>query len=225
MVHRFLPFVVLLSPLFLQESAFSLVRPLVVRSLHRRTLTCSRRTECIVVPLSGGDDNNKSETDQIVVDESTPSVTSKIEPPTRTIVPKLTSRDMMMALGTNPRRIALSLLSGAGIALAGNLFGVTSSLLKTIDEDAVEATGLDTYFPRGDFKRYRTLDYTFVVPNEWVADTFLELAKAQRMTQSLDYSRQKSSRGTLPDAGTSVDLITCFCPSSPSIDSDLRARA
>jgi hypothetical protein len=214
MIHRFLPFVVLLSPLFLQESAFSLLRPLVVRSWHRRTLTCSRRTKCIVAPLSDSDNNSKSETDKIVADERTQPVTSKREPLTQTIVPEITSRDVMMALGTNPRRIALSLLSGVGIALAGNLFGVTSVLLKTIDEDTVEATGLDTYFPRGDFKRCRTLDYTFVVPNEWVADTALEIAKAQRMTQSLDYSRQKSSRGTLPDAGTSTRLLV-FVPSSP----------
>jgi hypothetical protein len=45
-----------------------------------------------------------------------------------------------------------------------------------------------------------------VIPKEWLADTFVELAKAQRQTQSLDYTKtsrnNKSNRGegTLPDA-------------------------
>jgi hypothetical protein len=65
------------------------------------------------------------------------------------ISPTMTSKDYMRAMGTSPRRILLSGLSGAGIALAGNLFGVTSQLLKLVPEEQVEATGLDTYFPRG----------------------------------------------------------------------------
>ena len=112
-----------------------------------------------------------------------------------------TANDIMMALGTNPRRIALSLLSGTGIALAGNLFGVTSLLLSGIDESAVEQSGLDTYYPRGDYKRVKTPDYTFVVPKEWVADTALELAKAQRRAQPLDYNIRRGGGGALPDAG------------------------
>lgn len=110
--------------------------------------------------------------------------------------------DLMLMMGTNPRRIFLSLSSATGIALAGNLFGVTSNLLTTIPEEQVEASGLDTYFPRGDYKRCRASEYTFVVPREWVADTFLELAKAQRKIQPLDYSMQttKKQMVTLPDA-------------------------
>lgn len=115
-------------------------------------------------------------------------------------------QDLMLAMGTNPRRIVLSLVSATGIALVGNLFGVTSRLLTAIPEEQVEATGLDTYFPRGDFKRCQTQEYTYVVPKEWLADTFLELAKAQRKVQPLDYSMQErrinnSGRiSTLPDS-------------------------
>jgi hypothetical protein len=63
--------------------------------------------------------------------------------------PQLSSNDIMRAMGTSPRRIAISFLSASGIALAGNFLGVTSNLLTAVPEDAVEATGLDTYFPRG----------------------------------------------------------------------------
>ena len=61
----------------------------------------------------------------------------------------MSSRDIMNALGTSPRRIVLSLVSSSAIALGGNLFGVTSWVETLFPEEAVEATGLDTYFPRG----------------------------------------------------------------------------
>lgn len=115
------------------------------------------------------------------------------------------AQDLMMAMGTNPRRIVLSMVSATGIALAGNFLGVTSRLLTAIPEEKVEATGIDTYFPRGDYKRCQTQEYTFVLPREWVADTFVELAKAQRKIQPLDYSMQQERRNsgkitTLPDS-------------------------
>jgi len=124
---------------------------------------------------------------------------------------QLSPQDMMTALGTSPRRLILGNLAASGIALAGNLFGVTSNLLAAIPEETVEATGLDTYFPRGDFKRCRENGYTFVIPKEWVADTFVALAKAQRQTKALDYQmapagsgRQRGGGGggsmTLPDS-------------------------
>jgi hypothetical protein len=56
--------------------------------------------------------------------------------------------DIMRALGTSPRRIFLSLTSATGIALAGNFLGVTSNLLTKVPEEVVEASQLDTYFPR-----------------------------------------------------------------------------
>jgi hypothetical protein len=55
----------------------------------------------------------------------------------------------MAAMNTSPRRILLSFASASGIALAANFLGVTSKLLETVPESTVEATGLDTYFPRG----------------------------------------------------------------------------
>mmetsp|Transcript_54607 Transcript_54607/g.63041 ORF Transcript_54607/g.63041 Transcript_54607/m.63041 type:complete len:351 (+) Transcript_54607:2-1054(+) len=112
----------------------------------------------------------------------------------------LSVQDLMLAMGTNPRRIFLSVVSATGIALTGNFLGITSRLLMAIPEDKVEATGIDTYFPRGDFKRCQTDEYTFVLPSEWVADTYLALAKAKRKTQPLDYSMQEQKSVTLPDS-------------------------
>jgi len=118
--------------------------------------------------------------------------------------PTLSASDLMRAMGTSPRRIVLSGISATGIALAGNLFGVTSGLLAKFPEETVEATGLDTYFPVGDYKRIRTPDYTLVIPKEWVADAAVEMAKAQRRSRSLDYSKGSRNRAagatTLPDA-------------------------
>jgi ABC-type lipoprotein release transport system permease subunit len=59
---------------------------------------------------------------------------------------------LMRALGTSPRRIFLSILSGTAIALTGNFLGITSTLLTTISEETVEKTGLDVYYPRGEYK-------------------------------------------------------------------------
>ena len=110
----------------------------------------------------------------------------------------------MRALGTSPRRIFLSILSGTAIALTGNFLGITSTLLTTISEETVEKTGLDVYYPRGEYKRCRTSSlYTFVVPSEWVADTFIELAKAQRNVQPVELQMKQRRSGTttlLPDA-------------------------
>lgn len=63
--------------------------------------------------------------------------------------------------------------------MIGNLFGVTSSFLQTIPEDIVERSNLDTYYGRGDYKRYTSEYYTFLLPKNWVADSTLELQKAQ----------------------------------------------
>ena len=143
----------------------------------------------------------------------TPATESQQQPPRSP-----STRDMLRALGTSPRRILLSGLSAAGIALAGNLFGVTSRLLTYLPEDQVAATGLDTYFPRGDYKRVATAEYSLVIPKEWVADTAVELAKAQRRARALDYSMRSSSSGgssssTLPDAGT------FYVTTGPTLDS------
>ena len=62
---------------------------------------------------------------------------------------QMSSREIMNALGTSPRRILLSVLSASAIALGGNFLGVTSWVETLFPEDVIEATGLDTYFPRG----------------------------------------------------------------------------
>jgi hypothetical protein len=67
----------------------------------------------------------------------------------------------------------------------------------------VESSGLDTFYPRGNYKRYKTDLYTFVFPKQWVADTSLELAKAQRRAATLDYRMRQNNNAMLaqlPDA-------------------------
>lgn len=130
---------------------------------------------------------------------------SRIEIPLQQ--PRPTADLLMKAMGTSPRRIFLSSLSATGIALTGNLYGVTSNLLTKVPESLVESTGLDTYYPRGDFKRFRSSEgYTFVIPKEWVGDTALELAKIERRTMRLDAeynmksSRSSRNSGSIPDA-------------------------
>ena len=110
----------------------------------------------------------------------------------------LSASETMAALGTTPRRVAVSLVSATTVALIGNLFGVTSRVLTWFPETTVERTGLDTYFPRGDYKRVSTPRYTFRIPKEWVADTSLELAKTQARAKSLDLTMtpRKSSTST-----------------------------
>jgi len=117
---------------------------------------------------------------------------------------ELNISQMMTALGTSPRRIFLGTASSAAIALAADFGGVTGKVLSMLPEDLAESSGLDTYYPRGDFKRFKGYEYgyTFVYPKQWVGDTALELAKAQRRTRSLDYTMKngKKSTNTLPDA-------------------------
>lgn len=56
-------------------------------------------------------------------------------------------------------------------------------------------------FATGEFKRCRGEGYSFVIPKEWVADTFIALAKAQRDVRSLDFEMKRNRNSTpLPDA-------------------------
>jgi len=130
---------------------------------------------------------------------------------------------IMSIMGTSPRRIFLSLSSSTAIALAANFFGITSNVLSALPPEFAEKSGLDTYYPRGDYKRAvvraaasnsvagipsSSGKCSFLIPKEWVADTGLALAQAQRQAKALDYSmassssqQQGSSNGnTLPDA-------------------------
>ena len=54
----------------------------------------------------------------------------------------------------------------------------------------------------GEFKRCKGPGYTFVFPTEWVADTFVALAKAQRQAKALDYKvNRNTGSATFPDEG------------------------
>lgn len=160
--------------------------------------------------LAENDDNTKTTAEEGTlppppIEESVELIVQQKAPQPQAPAPAVrrqpTATEMMTAMGTTPRRIAIGTLTATGIALAGNFLGVTSQLLTAFPEEAVEATSLDTYFPRGDYKRVRENGYTFVIPKEWVADTFVALAKAQRQARSLDLKmRRSSSYTTLPDS-------------------------
>jgi hypothetical protein len=119
----------------------------------------------------------------------------------------MTSADIMRAMGTSPRRLVVSALSATGVALAANFLGSTSAVLGLLPESTVQRTGLDTYYPRAGYKRYNSRLYSFVIPQEWVGDTALELQKAQMRAKPLDYAmpprRQSTSSvpSVLPDVG------------------------
>ncbi|KAL7531106.1 hypothetical protein ACHAXR_005809, partial [Thalassiosira sp. AJA248-18] len=127
--------------------------------------------------------------------------------------PSLTQ--IMSLMGTSPRRVFLSVASSTTIAFAANFCGITSNLLSALPEEAVERSGLDSFYPRGDYKRATARSTnslgiasnsgkcSFLIPKEWVADTSLALAQAQRQARSLDYSMMTSSQqenNVLPDA-------------------------
>jgi len=117
--------------------------------------------------------------------------------------PNFTAEQQMKMMGTSPRRIFLSLASSTCIALGANFFGSTSLILGAIPESIVESSGLDSYYPRGDFKRYRSGEngYSFAFPKSWVGDQSLELEKARRRAGDVTLSMNKNSgAGVLPDA-------------------------
>jgi len=118
--------------------------------------------------------------------------------------PSVSVNEAMQLMGTNPRRILLSMAASSAIAFGTNFLGGTSKLLQALPEDVVEKSGLDIYYPRGEFKRYRGVEYgySFLLPKEWVADGALLVAQTQARSGVLDYSIAQSKRTSrvLPDA-------------------------
>jgi len=132
-----------------------------------------------------------------------------------------TPQQLLSLMGTSPRRIFLSLTTSTAIAVTTNLFGITSNILSIIPEDTVEKLGgIDTFYPRGNYKRVivrgvskssvpgvpsttsNSGKCTYLIPKDWVADTSLALAQAQRQAKVLDYnmSNQQQQQQVLPDA-------------------------
>lgn len=124
------------------------------------------------------------------------------------VPPPVDVRRLMQIMGTSPRRIFLSTASSITIALVANFFGITSNILSQLPEEFSENSGLDYVYPRGGFKRVSVKSSTggggkcsFLIPKEWVADTGLALAQAQRQVKALDLSMNANSqRSVLPDA-------------------------
>lgn len=113
----------------------------------------------------------------------------------------------MRMMGTSPRRVFLSVASSTAIALIANLFGITSHILSQLPEDISEKFGLDYVYPRNGFKRVTARSTSgigkcsFLIPKDWVADTGLALAQAQRQARTLDMTMNSNTRGgVLPDA-------------------------
>lgn len=170
--------------------------------VQRDGLSGSRRLHHTVSTLLANQSSNNQDThtpntaiDDVgpVLSQSTRMSTTNTNVSTTTSTTRATtptSQQFMTAMGTSPRRILLSGLSSTAIALAANFLGSTSKLLEFVPEEVVEASGLDTYYPRGDYKRVRSgaNGYTMLIPKEWVADTSLALAKATRNAGSLDFA-------------------------------------
>jgi hypothetical protein len=144
-------------------------------------------------------EESTNESERINSQPEIPGDTAPASQSTQT-APALSTQQLMFLMDTSPRRLLLSSLFSTSIALTANFLGVTSSILGTLPESAVEASGLDTFYPRGDFKRVRGQGYTFIIPKEWVADTALELAKASLRTKSLDYDMSRRRDSIIPDA-------------------------
>jgi hypothetical protein len=159
---------------------------------------------------SSRDDELAAPSTQLLEQASTRRPSKPLPPPP--VRPSImTSAEIMRVVGTSPRRVVVSSLSATGVALIANLFGVTSAILGQVPEVMVQNTGLDTYYPRNGFKRYNSRWYTFLVPQEWVGDTALELQKAALRVKPLDYSMRqgrRSSTSVLPDVGTNFSLST-----------------
>lgn len=90
----------------------------------------------------------------------------------------------------SPRRVALGGLACLGIALGGNLFGITSILLAIDGGRIARNTRIDAFVPIKGYKRcvdYQT-GFEFLVPEAWLADQSLYRRYAERLERerSLD---------------------------------------
>ena len=197
---------------------FTIISPQHQQQLSTWTHSCSgsryeRQTNLNADLHDDESSDSSNESSTIIMDEQQQSTSSSS--PNNDYTPM----QMLSLMGTSPRRIFLSLTASTTIALAANLFGITSNILSSLPEETAEKTKLDTFYPRGDYKRVfvkginNKLDgisssttsgkCTFLIPKEWVADTSLALAQAQRQARVLDYSMTSSSSSgdnVLPDA-------------------------
>jgi hypothetical protein len=161
-------------------------------------------------------DHKKTSSYNDNIDELTPEESAKIDDlPTNTrqsvpnnASPPLDIGKAMQLMGTSPRRVFTSVTASTAIALVANLFGVTSNILSELPEEFSDQSGLDYIYPRDGFKRVAARSSiggvgkcSFLIPKDWVADTGLALAQAQRQARALDLSMNSNAReGVLPDA-------------------------
>jgi hypothetical protein len=119
------------------------------------------KTGAATVTATNGDEGGKSTRGASSDALSNPLRRQRVPPPSSSRSPS--SNELMMAMGTNPRRIFLGVASATGIALLGNFLGITSQLLTLVPESVLEPTGIDTFFPRG-----RLLAQVLVLVQGWL---------------------------------------------------------
>eukprot|EP00953_Heterococcus_sp_UTEX-ZZ885_P022344 12369-Heterococcus_DN1.PRE.2 len=134
--------------------------------------------------------------------------------------------DDMQRSGIQPRRFFLYTGLAAGVALGGNLFGVTSGVLGLAPEKAGQLK-LDIIYPIKGYKRcvnegqQRYNGFEFVFPQDWLADQAIALAEQTERLKMLDPPsvaeiQRKQQRTTSlrplaaygPPAGTSQENVS-----------------
>ena len=105
----------------------------------------------------------------------------------------------MARMGTSPRRVLLVSLGVLAIALAADLFRITSTILRIAPSNMQEAARrarLDTYYPIGDFKRYIDDEYRFEVryPERWLGDQAIYVSRMQGRSGAYDAGALLKSR-------------------------------
>eukprot|EP00630_Chrysocystis_fragilis_P006921 CAMPEP_0197397494 /NCGR_PEP_ID=MMETSP1165-20131217/11613_1 /TAXON_ID=284809 /ORGANISM="Chrysocystis fragilis, Strain CCMP3189" /LENGTH=291 /DNA_ID=CAMNT_0042923393 /DNA_START=22 /DNA_END=897 /DNA_ORIENTATION=- len=90
-------------------------------------------------------------------------------------------------LGTSRARIVQFVSLAAFLGLAGDLFGVTSTLLSVpaLREPARRA-GLDTYYPVAGFKRYAEPEFELLYPETWLEDQAVYVARTAARAGTTD---------------------------------------
>lgn len=124
------------------------MQPSLIRKFHSTTSTLYQSSTGENEPDNINVQENQSEITQKSPDINPTSPKKSVDQPDPS---NMSSKELMSAIGTSPRRIFLSIASSSAIALAADFGGVTGKILSVLPEDAVEATGLDTYYPRGWF--------------------------------------------------------------------------
>lgn len=131
--------------------------------------------------------------------ETPPLAPAKVDPLTYVFGAPGELKGDMARMGTSPRRVLLASLGVLAIALAADLFRITSTILRIAPSNVQEAARrarLDTYYPIGDFKRYIDDEYRFEVryPERWLGDQAIYVSRMQGRSGAYDADALLKSR-------------------------------